>query len=314
MLAPICLFTYNRLSETKQTIEALKNNYLAKESDLIIFSDGPKNEDSRFKVEQVRKYIKNAAGFKTVKIIESPVNKGLANSIISGVSKVFENYENVIVLEDDLITKPNFLNFMNDCLVAFESNENIQSINGYSPLIKLKYAQDIYLHIRTFSWGWATWKRNWNENIFNKQQIREIATKQTLNKFANECGSDVNVMLQNALNDKIDSWYIFWTFDHFIHKHYAIYPMISLVENFGYSKEGTHCNGIQSIQSSYSEQNEFIYKIDLNIKPNLKIIKQFNSYFSYRYRILFRLKLLKNPKNLRPLVEEVILKIKNNVK
>lgn len=314
MLAPICLFTYNRLPETEQTIEALKNNYLAKESDIIIFSDGPKNEDSRIKVEQVRYYIKNITGFKTVKIIESPVNKGLANSIISGVSKVFENYETVIVLEDDLITKPNFLNFMNDCLVAFDNNEKIQSINGYSPLINLDLSQNIYLHIRTFSWGWATWKRYWNKNIFNKQQIRELATKRTLKKFRNECGHDVDVMIKRAFDNKIDSWYIFWIFDHFIQQHFAVYPMISFIENIGYTEDSTHCTGIYAIKSSFSESKENSYNLNRDIEPNLRIIKIFNYYFTYRYRIFFRLKLLKNPKNFKPLLNEAIIKIGNRFK
>ena len=40
--APIVIFSYNRLAHLKITISALKKNYLAKSSELIIFSDGPK--------------------------------------------------------------------------------------------------------------------------------------------------------------------------------------------------------------------------------------------------------------------------------
>ena len=86
--APICLFTYNRLYETKETVNALKNNLLSKDSELFIFSDGPKNEDSRNKVENVRNYIYNIEGFKNVHVLESKKNKGLANSIIDGVTKI----------------------------------------------------------------------------------------------------------------------------------------------------------------------------------------------------------------------------------
>ena len=82
MLAPICLFTYNRLSETQQTVNKLQANYIANNSDLYIFSDGPKNDTDEKKITIVRDYIKNINGFKSIHIIESKSNQGLANSII----------------------------------------------------------------------------------------------------------------------------------------------------------------------------------------------------------------------------------------
>jgi GT2 family glycosyltransferase len=97
-LAPICLFTYNRLAETELTVMALKNNYLAEYSDLIIFSDSAKSEEQVQSVLEIRRFIKEITGFKTVQIIESKVNKGLANSIISGVNQIFKEYEKVIVI------------------------------------------------------------------------------------------------------------------------------------------------------------------------------------------------------------------------
>ena len=108
MLAPICLFTYNRLTEKKQTVEALQKNFLTKESELFIFSDGAKNEEGVLKVNEVRAFLKGISGFKSVTIFESKQNKGLANSIIAGVTQIIEKYGVVIVLEDDLITSPTF--------------------------------------------------------------------------------------------------------------------------------------------------------------------------------------------------------------
>ena len=116
MLAPICLFTYNRIDELKLTIKALQQNFLAVESDLVIFSDGGKDENSWEKVNHVRQYLRSVSGFRSLEIVESPNNKGLANSIITGVSSVTEKQQKVIVLEDDLITSTNFLDYMNQCL------------------------------------------------------------------------------------------------------------------------------------------------------------------------------------------------------
>ncbi len=52
-LDPICLFTHNRLVETKHKIEALRNNYLAKEIQLHIFSDGAKNDTAKEKLTKL---------------------------------------------------------------------------------------------------------------------------------------------------------------------------------------------------------------------------------------------------------------------
>ena len=112
-LAPVCLFTYNRLAETKKTIEALQQNFLATETNVFIFSDYPKNDSAKYAVTAVRSYIKNVTGFKSVTVIERDENFGLAKSIKMGVSQVIKEFGRVIVLEDDLLTSQNFLNFMN---------------------------------------------------------------------------------------------------------------------------------------------------------------------------------------------------------
>lgn len=107
-LAPIVLFVYNRPELTLQTIKSLQKNILSEQSDLFVFSDGWKNKDSKVKVEQVREIIKDIKGFNTVTIHESEQNKGLAQSIIEGVSTLIKKYGSVIVLEDDLLLSPIF--------------------------------------------------------------------------------------------------------------------------------------------------------------------------------------------------------------
>ena len=101
-LAPIILFVYNRPWHTQQTVEALKKNELAKDSELFIFSDLEKNSDAELKVKEVRDYIKAIDGFKMVKIIKRDSNFGLAKSVISGVTEIINEYGKVIIMEDDL--------------------------------------------------------------------------------------------------------------------------------------------------------------------------------------------------------------------
>ena len=168
MLAPIVLFVYNRADHFQKTFDALSKCPEAKDSDLFIFSDGPKNEAAAEKVQAVRQAIHDAessGAFKSITIHESPVNCGLAQSIISGVTDVISQYGRIIVLEDDCMASPYLLSFMNRSLDAFENNPKIGSIAGYAPPIDFPndYTDDTFLAWRSCSWGWATWKNRWQD-------------------------------------------------------------------------------------------------------------------------------------------------------
>ena len=119
-LSPIVLFVYNRPWHTQQTIEALQKNELASESNLIIYSDEANNKNVQENVDKVRLYIDQIDKFKKVTIIKRETNWGLANNIIDGVTKVVNQYGKIIVLEDDMITSPYFLKYMNEALEIYK--------------------------------------------------------------------------------------------------------------------------------------------------------------------------------------------------
>ena len=293
-LAPICLFVYNRLDETKITVEALKANFLAAESKLFIFSDGFKNAETQSKVEEVRAYIKTITGFKEITLIECAVNKGLASSIIAGVTKIVNTHGTVIVLEDDLVTTPNFLDFMNQSLQFYENNTSIQSISGFSLKIKNPLKEsDVFFNSRAFSWGWATWENRWDENIFDLNYITDtIASKPNILKnFNKQCGNDISEMLLNSISGKNNSWYVRWAFDHFITKRLTVYPFLSKVYNICFSDAATHCNGVNVfdsiIDSEYQRTFFFLENIENKVFQN-----EFLKYFSKYYKLKFRLNLL----------------------
>jgi GT2 family glycosyltransferase len=163
-LAPIVLFTYNRPVHTKQTIDALLKNTLATDSDIIIFSDYPKTEKVVESVKQTREYLKTIKGFRSIKIIERNENFGLANNIIDGVTTVVNQYGKIIVLEDDLLTSPYFLRYMNEALMLYENEKDVVCIHGYIYPVKQKLPDTFFLR-GADCWGWATWKHGWD--IFN---------------------------------------------------------------------------------------------------------------------------------------------------
>lgn len=241
-LAPIVLFVYNRLHHTKQTITHLQRNTLAKDSELYIFSDGYKDDAGKEKVLEVRRYIASIAGFKKVHIIEHPTNQGLSASVIAGVSTVFNTYDRVIVLEDDLITSSDFLEYMNQALLVYQNNTTIYSISGYtfpSPFLK-EVKGDVFLYPRPASWGWATWKNRWQRADWAMKDFETFSQdKKAIRRFL-QGGEDMYMMLLKQQKGLIQSWAIRWAYVHFKEKAYSLYLKRSKVRSIGTDNSGTN--------------------------------------------------------------------------
>jgi GT2 family glycosyltransferase len=240
-LAPITLFVYNRPAHTRQTVEALQKNELAKDSDLIIYSDAPKKPEAAPEVLEVRKYIREIDGFKSIKIIERDKNWGLANSIIDGVTSVVNEYGRIIVLEDDLVTSPYFLSYMNEALETYQDDEKVMHISGYMfPIDSTGLLETFFL--RTAScWGWATWSRAWRHFEKNPKRMLGEYTEQAIKRF-NMDGA-YNFWTQVEQNEKgiIDTWAVFWYATVFQKGGLCLHPKFSMVSNIGHDETGIHC-------------------------------------------------------------------------
>ncbi|MGE1130501.1 glycosyltransferase [Bacillus wiedmannii] len=245
MLAPVIIFVYNRPEHTIQTIEALSKNELARESNIFIFSDAAKNEESVEKVKVVRDYIDSVEEkkyFKSFTITKSEVNKGLAKSVIHGVSEIISKYGKVIVLEDDLITAPDFLTYMNDALDYYCNLEKVWSISGYNiPIAFPKdYKSEIYYSYRGCSWGWATWKNRWDQVDWDVKDYVEFKSSRRLKNRFNRGGRDMANMLDSQMEGIIDSWAIRWCYTQSKRNLLTVYPVKSRVKNIGLDGSGTH--------------------------------------------------------------------------
>ncbi|MDA8090980.1 MAG: hypothetical protein M0Z61_12280 [Nitrospiraceae bacterium] len=251
--APIALFVYNRPWHTRQTVEALKKNELAAESDLFIFSDGPKNAAFEGQVKAVRDYLRTIDGFRAIHITERNENYGLAKSIIGGVSEVISRFGKIIVMEDDLVSSKYFLKFMNEALNFYENEENVASISGYMYPLEERLPASFFLR-GAECWGWATWRRGWN--VFEadgKKLIQEIHRRKLKKIFDVNGAYGYTKMLQDQIAGKNDSWAVRWHASVFLKDMLTLYPGASLILNIGFDGSGTHCgriNGPSQIQIS----------------------------------------------------------------
>ena len=297
--APIVLFVYNRPMHVQQTVEALKQNRLSEQSELFIFSDAPGAEAQDEKVKEVRRYIRQITGFKSVKIVERKTNFGLARSVIEGVSKVIQEYGRVIVLEDDLQVSPYFLDFMNSALDTYESEDKVMHISGYMfPIDDLDLPETFFLRGAS-CWGWATWARAWKMfESDSKNLLDAIRAKKLEYEFDMQGTVGYTKMLENQLNGDVDSWAVRWYASVFLNAGNCLHPARSLVNNIGHDGTGVHCGTNTMYEVEISSVRPIVKKQDIKESfEGLKALKRFYSSFKQPFYIRIYTKLSRLIKN-----------------
>ena len=274
MKAPVVVFAYNRPDHLLKTLEALSKNTFARESEIYIYIDGPKNESGIKKNHEVyevaRSFQENY--FSSVTIRHSKENHGLAASIIKGVTEIINQFGRVIVLEDDSLPNCNYLAFMNQALDFYQDDTQIFSIGGYTvPLtVPQDYNKDIILTQRSSSYAWATWKNRWDKIDWEIRDYRKFRWDFRGRRKFNYWGEDRASMLDDQINGRISSWAIRFDYAMCKQKMYNILPRFSLIQNIGHDGSGTHnrLNGcgkdIFHVDISQTESTFTFEKVGIN--------------------------------------------------
>lgn len=272
LFAPIALFVYNRPLHTAKTIAALLKNDFAEDSEIFIYSDGPRSVMVAAAVAEVRNLINAVVGFKSINIIKREKNLGLANSILDGVGYLCNKFGRVIVVEDDLVTLPNFLQYMNAALDKYAQYPKVYSITGYSFTNNISGIEDTYFLPITSTWGWATWKNKWSLFERNKEKLAlDLKDPIFCSAFNLQGSFFYSQMAESALHGRVDSWGIYWYYCVFKVGGYSLFPAKSLVQNIGYDGSGIHSRGENEVELVPFDP---VLTNDLEIKErNVELIK-----------------------------------------
>ena len=277
--APILLFVYNRPEHTRRCIESLLKNSLASESNLFIYADGAKDSTQQEAVNEVLNYIRSIQGFKQITLMERSENWGLARNIINGVTTQVNRYGKVIVLEDDLVVAPYFLQFMNDALEVYKNEPRVGHIQACD------FTQDsslpaTFLIKWTGSWGWATWNRAWKHfNPNGNELLQELEERKLTHVFDFNGKYGFTRMLRRQIEGKNNSWAIRWNASLFLKDILSLNVGRSLVQNEGFDGSGTNCGGGGLYASHLYLQPLFITPIS-PIEENKEARQAFIRYYA----------------------------------
>ena len=238
---PVAIFTYNRPSHTERTLEALARCARLEECDLYLYCDGPRDMDATDAVAASRRVVREWSARLTAHVIEHEENLGLARSIVAGVTELCAEYGRVIVLEDDLVVQPGFLDYMLQALDLYEGESQVYQVSGYMFPVKHILDHDAFFLPLVTTWGWATWERAWTAFDWDGSGASKMLADHAVRRRFDLDGSyPYSAMLQDRLAGRNDSWGILWWWAVFRVGGLALHPRLSLVHNIGLDGSGTH--------------------------------------------------------------------------
>jgi hypothetical protein len=263
----------------QKTVEALQKNDLADQSVLYVFSDAPKAGDEA-KVQKVRDYLKTIDGFKKVIVLERKENNRAANNR-GGMRMLLEKYGKLIFLEEDVVTAPGFLEFINAGLTIYKDRKDIFAICGYTAPAQLErfYRKDVYLSPRFSGWGFGIWADRYEKTILDKIDFEGFIQNKPLIRRFRKGGKDLLPMLKKTATGKTDALDVRIFYTQLILNLSTVAPTRSLTNNIGHDGSGTHCRAITNRFEVSLPQDSIRLELDPDIQENIRVIKSL-----YRFR------------------------------
>jgi len=239
--APIALFIYKRPEHTRRMIEHLRRCPGFEESPVYVFADGPRHPRDISAIEETRSQAHRLLGDRAV-FREQVDNAGLDNSEISAVTELCEQFGRVIVVEDDLVVSPYFLQFLNEGLRRYESEPRVMQVCGHMfDVPELRESQEAVFLPLISSWGWGTWKRSWD--LFDPDArgwTERLGDPLERKRFDLDGNFAYTRMLSGQMRHPVPAWDIRWYYSVFVLQGLALYPPRALVLNEGFDGSGTH--------------------------------------------------------------------------
>lgn len=244
-LAPVALFVYNRADNTRRTLEALAHNTLARETEVYVFSDGGKDEKSWTLVNEVRKVVNEFAdAFGGFELIARPENFYLERNIIEGIAQVFTKHDRIIVLEDDIITSPYYLEYMNQAFDLYKDVPRVMHVAGFTNLALDD--KPFYFTPHMSGWGWGTWRDRWDEH-FRHYETREEALQGLSPEDLDHIQYGGVFPCLKSLDKRPIPWDICWEIAIYRAKGLCLTPGKTMVRNIGLN-QGTHFRSFRILQ------------------------------------------------------------------
>jgi hypothetical protein len=292
-MAPVLIVTYDRLEHLKKTITSLQGNIYAEQTDLFIASDYQRTDSEANKVAEVRGYLKSIDGFKSVTVFAREKNFGVVDNSNVALQCIFEKFDRFIIMNDDLITAPGFLKFINEAFEKYGNNERVFSITGYCPPIHIPSTcqYDAFFLGRMSAWGCGMTKNTYDSiREITREEFDEFSANKELSRaFVEAGGEDLLVMLKDVAYGSLEAWDVRCMYTQFMSGQYTVYPAQSLILNIGFDGTGMHCGKTDRFNVALSDKTTFSYPDDVVVNDEIVYAnRKFRAGDSYARKLMLR--------------------------
>jgi len=237
---PVVFIVFNRADTTAKVFEVIRKMQPEK---LYVIADGPRSEEEKTRTKATRKVIENIDWPCTVVRIYSEVNLGCRQRVISGLNEVFSQTEEAIILEDDCLPDPSFFTFCETLLNRYRKDVSVMHIGGNNfQFGRVVGDGDYYFSSYAHIWGWATWRRAWQQF---QPKLKDIKAFKEGSLMAYCNGEEDQMTYWKNILETIErpgytAWSYHWLFTVWQHSGKAIIPNKNLVCNIGFEGSFTH--------------------------------------------------------------------------
>lgn len=306
--APVVITAYGRADVICQTLLRLLRCSGIDQTDVYLFMDAPAHDENNVRDAQNACMRFKKDMFPQLNIIVREVNMGAKDNIVASVSEIISRYGRAIVLDEDVLVSSTFLCYMNQALEVYRNDMRIWGVSAYKhPFLKIpsSYQHDVFLFPRSPAWGWGTWVDRWNNIDFDIKNFDEINAPAQIDRF-NQYGADMFSMLKAQHEGKIDTWDIQCSYYMAMNDLYTVRPVINMVKNNGFTKQGRHCSQYNPIFARQKYYN-FDPKLDARVVPDVQILQQMkclqttSNLWMRLYRYIFKHVMYCSPVHLAPI-------------
>ena len=275
---PVVLFVYARPDHTRRTLEALAANDGARETDLIVYSDGFRGVGDAARVSSVRALVHGTTGFRTVRVIERETNLGLADNVIQGVGEAMAEFGRAIVLEDDIVTARGFLNFMCAGLETFEGTPDVWHVSGWVYDFEAEGLSEYFLWPVMNCWGWASWADRWGHFERDPNRLLREWDGRARRSFNLEGAHDFFEQVERNAVGRLKSWAVFWYATIFERGALCLSPARPYAQNIGLDGSGENCS--RQLLQVFDQQRRFGGFVEGQPRENPEAIRRIRAHLS----------------------------------
>lgn len=266
---PVVLIVFNRPEPTRRVFSAIAK---ARPSRLLIIADGPRRDrqEEAQRCAEVRQIVSRVDWPCKVDTNFAAENMGCRKRVISGLNWVFSLVEEAIIVEDDCLADQSFFQYCAELLERYRDNHQIGLIAGFNYEGSFRHSHSYYFSSLVPIWGWATWRRSWEQYDEHMTGWPEAKRSGLLKRlFPNK---KIVAYWENnfdRMHDGTgpDTWDYQWVYTSWSRNWLNILPAKNLVQNIGFGEDATHTKNLDPITAIRADKVAFPLRHPSAIKP-----------------------------------------------